>query len=64
MEHSGEKIFHRSPSGSPQHQVPVVEPFFAMTWIAVHCLVMPSLPFFVTASHFSFDRYDPVIMGD
>jgi hypothetical protein len=36
MDYSGEKIFHRSPSGSPQHRLlAVVVPFFAMTWIAV-----------------------------
>jgi len=62
MDYSGKNIF--SPAILPQHQAPVVVPFFAVTWIAVHSLIMPCPPFFVIATHFSFDRYDPVIMGD
>jgi hypothetical protein len=40
------------------------ENFLLMTLIAEHFLIMPSLPFFVTVSHYSFDRYDPVITAD
>jgi len=40
------------------------ENFFLLTLIAVHPLTLSSLPFFVTASQHSFDRYDPVITGD
>jgi len=41
-----------------------VENFLLLALIAKHPLTLSFLPFFVTASHFSFDRYDPVIMGD
>ena len=41
-----------------------IENFFLLMLIAVHPLTLSSLPFFVTASQHSFDRYDPVITGD
>ena len=40
------------------------ENFLRLALIAVHPLTLLSLPFFVTASQHSFDRYDPVITGD
>jgi len=40
------------------------ENFFLLTLNTLHALNLSSLPFFVTVSHYSFDRYDPVITGD
>jgi hypothetical protein len=63
MEYLGKKIF--SPvSFIIASGASFGENFFLLTLIAVHPLTLSSLPFFVTASQHSFDRYDPVITGD